>query len=173
MAQISEILSIEQNRDSSDLQRSIHLFLDGKFYRAYEWSAWLCCSYINKFQVTHRQVKSVDTDILFIGFPITSLQKFTPIGSVMESIDEKHVVMLLPETLVKNIENIKVDFDNWRKTIPIAPPKGNDMSQSLSDHPVKLTDIMKKMLDYRVEQHTPIECMLFIADIQKQLIGLI
>ena len=42
--QLKEILSIEENR-TEDSRGVIHLFQEGTFYRAYEWSAWLCHRY--------------------------------------------------------------------------------------------------------------------------------
>ncbi len=41
MAAITEILEFESSRDGLEMQRIIHLFQEGSFYRAYEWSAWL------------------------------------------------------------------------------------------------------------------------------------
>lgn len=38
--QLKEILSIEENRTEGS-RGVIHLFQEGTFYRAYEWSAWL------------------------------------------------------------------------------------------------------------------------------------
>lgn len=51
--QLKEILSIEENH-TEDSRAVIHLFQEGSFYRAYEWSAWLCHRFINQFKVTHR-----------------------------------------------------------------------------------------------------------------------
>ena len=52
MSQLKEILSTEQERGSLEQCAVIHLFREGTFYRAYEWSAWLCCRYINEFKPT-------------------------------------------------------------------------------------------------------------------------
>jgi len=41
MAAIKEILEFEDDRSDREMQRVIHLFQEGSFYRAYEWSAWL------------------------------------------------------------------------------------------------------------------------------------
>ena len=41
MAGIKEILEFESERNDRERQRVIHLFQEGSFYRAYEWSAWL------------------------------------------------------------------------------------------------------------------------------------
>ena len=41
MAKLKEILEVECRSQSADDVRTIHLFAEGTFYRAYEWSAWL------------------------------------------------------------------------------------------------------------------------------------
>lgn len=73
--QLKEILSIEENR-TEDSKCVIHLFQEGSFYRAYEWSAWLCHRFINQFKVTHRRFKSIEHSVLFVGFPVASLEKY-------------------------------------------------------------------------------------------------
>ena len=58
MAKLAEILSKERERESRIHQCEIHLFQEGSFLRAYEWSAWLCCQFISQFKVTHRKLKN-------------------------------------------------------------------------------------------------------------------
>ena len=72
MAQLTDILSSEKMRTSPEQIKSIMLYQEGSFYRAYEWSAWLCVRYISKFKVTHRRIKSSDQSMAFISFPLTS-----------------------------------------------------------------------------------------------------
>lgn len=43
MAQLKDIVEIEHNRKGNASISTIYLFPEGTFYRAYEWSAWLCC----------------------------------------------------------------------------------------------------------------------------------
>ena len=81
MATIKEILEIEFARDSANDWQKIHLFQEGSFYRAFELSAWLCWTHLNKFKVTHRGMKGIDQTVTFIGFPLTSLEKWKPEGS--------------------------------------------------------------------------------------------
>ncbi len=45
MAKTIEILEIERKRIDTGDFATIHLFVEGSFYRAYEWSAWLCLRY--------------------------------------------------------------------------------------------------------------------------------
>lgn len=78
MAKIKDVLEIESQRASLEQCRFVNLFQEGTFYRAYEWSAWLCVRYIQQFKTTKRLFKNEDTSLVFVGFPITSLQKFIP-----------------------------------------------------------------------------------------------
>lgn len=52
MAKLSEILTAEKQRQDAAARLVIHLYQEGSFLRAYEWSAWLCCRYLNSFKVT-------------------------------------------------------------------------------------------------------------------------
>lgn len=42
MAKLSEILIAERDRQNRDMWCHVHLYQEGTFLRAYEWSAWLC-----------------------------------------------------------------------------------------------------------------------------------
>ena len=73
--QLKEILSIEENR-TEDSRGVIHLFQEGTFYRAYEWSAWLCHRYVHQFKVTHKLFRNIESSVLFVGFPVTLVHSF-------------------------------------------------------------------------------------------------
>lgn len=69
MAQIKDVLVIESKRDTLEQCVIIHLFEEGSFYRAYQWSAWLCHRYIKEFKPTHRRLKQDDETLIFCWFP--------------------------------------------------------------------------------------------------------
>ncbi len=168
MAKLSDILNIERSRETADAQRQIHLFADGKFYRAYEWSAWLCCSYISQFKVTKRMIQSVDAPMLFIGFPQTSISKFTPEGTATTQVGEGHVLLSLPPAMIKSSDTMSDDFARWKDSVPLSETKDKPQPV-LADHPVSLTGVMKRLLEYNVLEHSPLECMQFVSGIQRQL----
>ena len=120
MAKLVDILAIEKERADASQQRRIHLFADGSFYRAYDWSAWLCCIYIKQFQVTRRFIKSADADMLFVGFPQTSLARLLPEGCEAKEQGEGHLLIVLPNSLMQGEEDRATDYANWRNTIPIG-----------------------------------------------------
>lgn len=70
-----EIIKREVERTLDD-RMVLHFYQEGSFYRAYEWSAWLCHRYINQFKVTHHHSKSIEHSVLFVGFPVASLEKY-------------------------------------------------------------------------------------------------
>ena len=77
MSQIKEILQKEKERGNVEQCKFIYLFREGTFYRAYEWSAWLCQRYFSELKFTHHLLKNGE-DIIFVGFPISSLGRYTP-----------------------------------------------------------------------------------------------
>lgn len=86
MAKLQDILTVEQDRPDSQSVRVVHLFLEGSFLRAYEWSAWLCCRYLNEFKATRRQIKNTVQDFVFIGF--SQNQQPATLTTVMHTILE-------------------------------------------------------------------------------------
>lgn len=58
MAQINTILEIERARKEISDYTKINLVVEGSFYRAYEWSAWLCCRYVRRIRLGLLQARS-------------------------------------------------------------------------------------------------------------------
>ena len=56
--QLKEVFTKEQSRKEMVDYRTIYLIPEGTFYRAYEWSAWLCHRYVSQFKPTHRLLKT-------------------------------------------------------------------------------------------------------------------
>ena len=71
MPTIKEILQEERNRESSKLV----LFLDGKFWKAYERSANALVQMYN-FKPTKRFIKLVGEEVISVGFPQEQLKKY-------------------------------------------------------------------------------------------------
>lgn len=74
MASYSDVLKFEAEVPAN----TVRLIKSGEFYRAYNHSAWLfqCC--IAEYRVMRKYVKSLKSDVYYIGFPEKSL--FSNIG---------------------------------------------------------------------------------------------
>lgn len=82
MSVTKELIENERQHVQAGQTRDVHLHKEGTFLRAYDWSAWLCCRYLHDFKVNKRQFKGIDEPVTYIGFPETSLQKWTPEDAV-------------------------------------------------------------------------------------------
>lgn len=183
MAQIKQILQIESER-SEENRNVVHLFQEGTFYRAYNWSAWLCHRFVQQFKVTHKQLKGIDESVLFVGFPVSSIERY--FGTcTMHDVDEKSKDVYLLTDIVSqdmDINIMKTDFGNWKSSIPLTisktKVKENDAEsapEQSSSHnlPRTITAIMQQILSFPLEHKTPIECMLFVAETKQNLARLI
>ena len=96
---------IEQERQQVQAGRlgDIHLHKEGTFLRAYEWSAWLCCRYLNDFKANKQKFKNIDLPVAYIGFPETSLSKWLPEGAEQRKESDNHLVLQLPEIMITEL----------------------------------------------------------------------
>lgn len=175
MSQLKEILEREKERGTLEQCSVIHLFREGTFYRAYEWSAWLCVRYFTELKVTHRLLKGGE-DIVFVGYPLTSIDRYTPHGAVISPSGDKSVEMTLPAEVFApdaDTESLQKGFEDWKQCQPLTDASKKKVEEekvrsARNAHP-RLTDVMLRILAYPIEQHSPMECMAFLADIKQQI----
>lgn len=179
MAKLQDILTVEQDRPDPQSQRVVHLFQEGTFLRAYEWSAWLCCRYLNEFKATRRQLKNSDQTFVFIGFPETSLEKYNVNGIEIQTVQDKMVDLILPVTLASQ-DLTEQDFENWKQSVPLAESKKKEPVGSLAQggtvhfaQPITLTTVLHAILEFPLERKTPFDCMTFVADLKQQITRMI
>jgi hypothetical protein len=172
--QLKEVFTKEQSRSEMVDYRTIHLIPEGTFYRAYEWSAWLCHRYVSQFKPTHRLLKNTEDSVVFVGFPMTSLERHTPEGATVAEQEDKTVAVILPETVFGEkvtIEQLQTDFANWKKSVPLVKTK--EQGTKNQDKNVKseasVEEVLKRILAYPIEQHSPMEAMAFLSEIKQQL----
>ena len=67
-----EIFAAEQANDGK-----IILYPEGMFYKAYEKSAFLLCTRVHPFKVSARPLKGLEEPLVSVGFPFSSLEKFS------------------------------------------------------------------------------------------------
>jgi hypothetical protein len=184
MAQLKEILEIEKNRKGIEDSLKIYLFQEGTFYRAYEWSAWLCCRYVNQFKVTRKEQKSDLTDdgtVVFVGFPLTSLEKYLPESCSLSVNEDKSVVLAFKENMFgedSDFEKLAEDFAHWKQSVPMASNKRTSLREELkngmTEVPVhRMSDVLLKIIAFPIEQKSPMECMSFLAEMKRQITALL
>ena len=84
-----EIIDIEQENTGY-----INLHLEGTFYKAYEQSAFAFCTRIKAYNVLRKESKTLGRDILYVGFPQSTLDKVLN-RQMFTRVDEKTVRITL------------------------------------------------------------------------------
>lgn len=175
MATIKDAVEIENQRASADV---IHLFREGTFWRAYEMSAWLCVRCLHEFKATKRQMKDVAQPVVFVGFPASSFDKWVPDNLERQVVDDKHVVVMvgadrLPSTEPEELADM---FAIWKDNVELSPaskPKEKMKQPGDTSRPAatahSLTEVMKQILAYPLESKSPVDNMLFLAELKSQL----
>jgi hypothetical protein len=180
MAVIKEIAEQEKARLQAGIRNELHLYREGSFLRAYDWSAWLACRYLHEFKVNKRRFKGAEEPVVYIGFPEASLMKWMPDGVTQTVVDEKHLMLKLPELMLSDdAETIVQNYTEWHDAIPLTEGK----ERTRRDHggeaptadaePATLTAIMQRILAFPIESKSPLESMTFLAEVKQKLAALI
>jgi len=155
------------------MQRAIHLFQEGSFYRAYEWSAWLMCRCLHEFKVTHRHMKGIEQSVTLIGFPVTSLSKWATDGIERHDVSDKHLILMLPEDSLGDLGDagkMAEAFAVWKSSQPIVEKAPKHAGTAISQPPVmSLSMIAQRIMSFPIEAKSPLECYQFLSDIKQQL----
>ena len=146
---IKDILHLEKSNFNT-----IILHKEGMFYRAYEKSAHLFTLYIKEYKVVKKFYKNVNSEVVYLGFPINNL-------GIILKIANKHTVSKQERTIIINDFQFKNEkFVLWKSEIEISE-KSDILSQNIET----------KIINFRVANKTPIECQQFLIELQNELLN--
>lgn len=181
---LKEIFDIEQG--NSEL---VYLYSEGLFWKAYEKSAFRMVRYVGKFKETKRFIKYLGTDIISIGFPKAGEEKFLAAATI-EKREETGMIVRIGEPFEER------EFQDWKNSVTLAAPrKGKKEKEGTPDysnvnatahvnHPTVISfmvtngtpandtmdpvgEIVYKLRNFQIENHTPMECMMCLAELRK------
>lgn len=163
MPQIAIILQDEQQ----NVGDRIRLYAEGIFYKAYERSAWVACRVLHPFMVKKRAVRKVGQEVVSIGFPKTSLEKWAGTRRV-EHIGDDCVVIYMndDEALPFSVD----EYEAWKAGIDLVRKEATE-----TDEPKDVatggaeTEVCQAILRFPIESKSPLECMLFVAELKRML----
>ena len=171
----------EKITQSKDLQK-VYLYKEGVFWIAYEQSAYLV-SQVKALKPTKKFVKTVGQEVVSVGFPDTALANVLLSFRLVSQSDT--------QVVVESSQAIELSaFEAWKSELPLRTAenvsKDNVIARAIArSNPVKSNDldcftpfamtenteisILKKLRIFSLADKTPIECMFFLSDLQKQL----
>lgn len=141
----------------------IRLVREGKFLRAYNHSAWMFHSCVAKHQVIRKFIKAVQSEVLYIGFPESSLES-TAAGRTITKTELGFDIALRPEEIPD-----ETDYEVWRTTINVAPASKDDFYALPLAGSDAEREVIRLIRAFPIENSTMVDCMVFLAAIRKLL----
>ncbi len=142
-----EIISREeQNNDS------IWLYREGMFMKAYERSAYFAHTLIHEFKLSRRYVKTVNMDVISLGFPEQTIPKWLN-GYVYEYVQDG----LIRCRTRKQFD--EVEFHNWKEAVSV----------NAGDRLTPNTAVIEKTPVYKVTYDLLVQVYSFSVNISKNV----
>lgn len=189
-----EAIAFEQQREGDYDWRKVILHKQGKFYRAYEISAYLIKHYLcteefqkqrgdsKILQVKHYAKKNYD--YVQLGFPLESLSKFIPSYASKQVLENDDLLIVIDGAqipLEDTPEKIQGDYETWRLALPAESTINNQSKRDIKSGPSQqsalarsgLFSIVSEVIAYPLEDRTPEENIAFISSLKQQVAGLL
>lgn len=190
-----ELVDIKAYRTEEDLF-IIHLYQEGIWFRAYNYSAYLLDRLINLDKMVSTPVKRMEKTlkepIVFIALNNYMFPKLFPDINVDDFID-KHYELDVRDLLVTcnhiSVENYRKIYNEWLDSLRMYDSfsgnpknfkkniekqecisKGETILTSRDD---KVKQLLKDILHYRIDKNTPLNWGGFIENLQHQVIDII
>ncbi|PIQ27593.1 MAG: hypothetical protein COW63_15585 [Bacteroidetes bacterium CG18_big_fil_WC_8_21_14_2_50_41_14] len=147
---IEDILIKEDNQN-------IHLHKEGLFWRAYEYSAFAFVKEIKKYNAKKKFIKKVNSEIVFIGFPESTL------GNILDLCKQKGYAVNKNEHLITiKLITKSEGFEIWKDEIEIED----------KNHVTKDDDsLSERIAGFPLATKTPMEAQQFLYNLQMEING--
>ena len=179
--QIIAAIEYDRLRQEPGTWNKVILHREGKFYRAYEWSAWLIKTVVctEAFQKErgdtkplscHRQ-KNKSGEFAMLGFPVESISKFIPthknIAPLTDSPDDICIEIDIPLQGDETYEQLRHRFESWRGTLP-EPANKSNKANSEAPRKTGAFQIIADLIAYPLERKTADENIEFISSLKQK-----
>lgn len=188
---LTPALEYEKLRKDPESWNKIFLHKDGKFFRAYEWSAWLIKTVVctenmqkergdAKMLAANRYVTKKG-EYASVGFPLESLSKFmVGFNDFDMNPDEDYAEFRLTvfDAETTTYEEIEAQFEAWKQSLPekstaTVQKPGRTSNIDTENGRVGMFQVLSQVIAYPIESKTPAENAEFIAMLKKQLSSLL
>lgn len=176
-----ELIEKEKRNDKEDLFK-IHFYLEGDWWRAYEWSAYLCHFYPNNLSEKdflvpiHRHLKGSKNGIICVGLKSSSFNKYFPNISINDEtlmISDSHMIFNVQTWANEsiNINNYSDFLCKWKEEIPYKEsPKNKTLKQFNSN--ISFYSLLYEILGYPIESNSLIENTIFLTKLKEKIFNI-
>ena len=176
---VQEIFSSEK-RDKDSLF-DIHFYMEGSFWRAYEWSAYLSRifpSELNdedRLKVLKKVTKDCENGYVQVGLQLSSFEKYFPSVVGNEEIFEmknKHIIIHAKQFFVdKDFSEYEDILKEWKNNIKLSPnekKKSKELNKTESSEKQMLSvdSLINEIISYPIENKNLVESLQFLSYIR-------
>ena len=169
-----EIEKIEERSDNN--LGVIHLVKEGDWWRAYEWSAYLCnhipCELEEgeRLKPSKKRSSLFEDGIIFVGLKAISFKKYLPcLGSTVEDVDlESGIIDIDVSQYFCDVDfsGYKDILSKWKGNFKFKQSeKRNEAKSAYSGNSIR--DVLYDIASFPIENRTPLECMVFLSEIKE------
>ena len=145
---------------------NIYLYREGLFWKAYERSAIKFIQTITVYQVNTRFCKVVDMEVISLGFPDAVLPKILE-DREYEQPDEKRLII---RSVLLGDEEFAMEKSRYISKMMQALKKETlQETVPVRKEPDADAQVLERLRLYDIAGVTPIECMIFLSSLKKQL----
>lgn len=149
----------------------IYLHREGLFWKAFEYSSLKFVKEIKVYKVLKKYIKAIKKDVVSLGFPDSHLNEilagFSYINKSEKLIEVSGVTPVSEDEFCKwkNAQPLYVDTTIAEQPeMPIFTQIDSRIPQCSARDKVLI-----RLQQFQVESATPMQCMLFISELQKEL----
>lgn len=185
-------LEYEKLREDVQSWNKIFVHKEGKFYHAYEWSAWLLKTYVctEEFQqqrgdskmLAVNRYKAKEKEYVMLGFPVESVGKYIPSYESLEDMEDNSGIVVSIDIDFDDVpyEQLLTSFDEWKESCPMKENKvksrkditnGDGRAAALCKSGI--FSIVAQVLSYPVETTTPSQNIEFISKLKQEIASLL
>lgn len=159
MASMTELMTKE-----AIMGTQMYLYKEGFFWKAYQYSAYRVNRRQPGFKLTKKYVKTVSCEVISLGFPDETLHRIFS--------DEE--IVYINEKLIGIPDSVDIDmqgYNEWFQSIPLTERTTDVvLPKQRPTPPTSLERVLQKIREFSVEQSTPMDCMILISQIRKELV---
>jgi len=160
-------MGIEEALAKSSESLTIFIVKEALFCNVYEHSAWRFIELIKPYKPIKKRFKKLNMEVVSIGFPKSQL------SAISEIAHQKGFTLAKEESGSLTIQipgEPDINFDEWKHKIPLnLSEKSGVTDQSISVNQVELFSIVKEIELFTVADHTPMQSMQFLIDLQNKI----
>lgn len=152
---------LEKTKASADTTR-LTLYKEGIFYKCYNEDAMVFVKMVRDYKITSRFVKSIGSEVLSIGFPVSEVEN----GNLSTAKIEKQIGAVKLEEFDKRLifylgENLKEDYHYWAEhLLQEQKPLFNEMHELEKD--LDVAQLITMIRDFDLANSTPMQGLIFI-----------